>query len=58
MACIDLYEPIDPDNYDVVEEMILSDQIAWGRLQMLFDDNPDFTNWYNLRAMERHGVGR
>ena len=51
---VDLDGLLRDEDYDIIEEMILSEQITWGRLRILFDENPDFANWYNLRALERN----
>ena len=51
---VDLDDPLQPEDYDIVEHLIRDQRITWGRLQMLFDANPDFCNWYNQRALERN----
>ena len=51
---VDLDDPLQPEDYDVIESMIRDERITWGRLQMLFDANPDFCHWYNERALERN----
>lgn len=51
---IDLDDPIHPEDYEYLEEMYRSERITWGAFKTLLWDNPDFADWFNLRAMERN----
>lgn len=54
---LNLDDPIEPSSYEAVEQMIREDRVTWGRLRLLFDENPDFCNWYNQRCESRFLMG-
>jgi phage anti-repressor protein len=45
--------PIQPDQYETWEAMILSDQVPADELAQLLEANPDFAEWYRRRAEAR-----
>lgn len=45
--------PIQPDQYETWEAMILSDQVPADELARLLEGNPGFAEWHRKRAESR-----